>query len=165
MVWLSAVLFFALFLYHAPMALIVRAAYDSPAGAWVSVGVSLHPLYLERTAFISAFPKRKGGRRMGPAAALRAIHGLWDKRNAQLDVRVEIDAADAAATALLCGGCYALSSALKERVRVRVFAQYGRCEPHFAVRGMLWAKTGHIALAAFAAFRQKRRKENGQETH
>ena len=165
MVWAAALLFFALLLYFSPMAVFVRAAYDGHAGAWVSVGFVLHPLLVERTVYISRFPQRPKKADVGFRAVLRVFHGLWQKRGTRMDVKIEICAQDAAQTALLCGGCWALGSNIADRVCLRVIPQFRRDETHFALRGMLWAKTGHIVLAAYAYFRQKRRKENGKEAH
>ena len=165
MVWLSSALFFLLLLYHAPMAVFVRVAWDDYAGTWVSVGMAQHPLLYERTVYISRFPKRAKKADVGFRAVLRVFHGLWQKKNTQLDIKVEIASGDAAATALLYGGCCALAANFAERARVRIVPQYGRSDAHFALRGMLWAKTGHIAKAAYAYFRQKRRREHGQKAH
>ena len=164
-VWLCSAAFFALLLYHAPMAVFVRAAFDEPTGAWVCVGFLLHPVLIERTVYISRFPKKPKKADIGLRAVLRVFQGLWQKKSSHVDVKLEIDSGDAAATALLYGGFCALAAGLAGRVRFRVMPQYGRQDAHFAFRGMLWAKTGHIAMAAYAYFRQKRRKENGQKAH
>ncbi len=165
MVWLSSAVFFFLFLYHTPMAVFVRAAWDDYAGAWVSVGMALHPFMYERTVYISRFPRRAKKADIGFRAVLRVFHGLWQKRNARVEVKAEIASGDAASTALLCGSCYALAANLTDRVRFRIVPQYGRSDAHFALRGMLWAKTGHIAMAAYAYFWHKWRKEHGQKAH
>ena len=165
MVWLSAILCACVFLYNTPMGIFVRAAYDEPMGAWISVGFVLQPWVLERTVYISHFPKKKKKVDAGGLLALRAFHGLWKEKNAQLDVKLEIGSADAAATAILCGSCYALASNFTDRAWFRILPLYAVVDPHYALRGMLWSKTGHIVIAAFAYWREKRRKENGEKAH
>lgn len=165
MVWLSAVLFVFVFLYHTPMVVFVRAAYDEGMGGWVCVGMALQGAALERTVYLSRFPKRAKKADIGFRAVLRVFHGLWQKKGTRMDVKIEIGSGDAAATALLTGGCYALAANYTDRVRFKIVPRFGAQDAHYGVRGMLWAKTGHIALAALAYFREKRRKENGQKAH
>lgn len=165
MVWFSSALFFMLFLYHAPMVLIVRAAWDEDAGAWISAGAALHPFMYEHTLYISRFPKKKKRRDAGAHAAWKASEALLRRKGVKADIRAEIGMGDAAATALLCGGCYALAGKWADGIDLRVFPQYTRENAHLALRGMIKAKTGHIALAAAAYFMQKGRRKNGQKTH
>lgn len=165
MVWVCSAIAFFTFLYHSPMAVFVRAAYDGHAGAWVSVGMALEMISVERTVYISRFPKRAKKADLGFRAVVRVFHGLWQKKNTQMEIRADIGSGDAAATALLCGGLYAAEALLEGRVRFRISPMYGCTSPHYALHGMLRAKTGHIAIAAFAYWREKRRKENGEKAH
>lgn len=165
MVYLSSAALFLLFLYHAPMTVFVRGAYDAYAGGWIAVGAALEMARIERTVYISRFPKRAKKADLGFRAVVRIFHGLWQKKCAQAELRLEIGTGDAAATALLCGGCYAAAALIADRASVRIVPVYGATDARYALRGMLRAKTGHIAIAAFAYWREKRRKENGKEAH
>ena len=165
MVWICSIAAFFTFLYHVPMAVFLRAAYDGYAGGWASVGFVLHPIAVERTVYISRFPRRAKKVDIGFRAVMRVFHGLWQKKNTSMHVKARIGPGDAAAAALICGWLWALTGALSDRVKMEFIPEYGAQDAHFALRGMLWAKTGHIAMAAFAYWREKRRKENGEKAH